>query len=634
LESIVESLLEEKTERRTTETLRDLASDHLPPTPSSGDIQYGTNERVPFLGLFDNAIWTRAEGKYTAKSGSDLDSPLDHDSRSATSPADELLINDSQAGYPGNSARAEKSERICQALANAIPSQEKLQEAITTNTAWWASIRKKILGPNATPEQVSLEAFVSHALSRGTPPQVAKVLQFVAKTVDEETLERLLIIVERLVLVDDEYMGTMEGLECALLQGNLYSDIGQARRAWLTYRRAITFAQIMGLNRTRLNMWQDMLWWGLFSADRFSSLMVGAPYSIADSHCNLTFGGKELPLNMTTVGFISRMAIMCGKVIDRTHATQEGSYSSLIALNNEMTQLGSKMPADYWELDDLAPVDTCLAAKWQEKALGSMIYHQLKLILHMPFMLKSVNNPEYSISRDHCFESARSLIRTYHKIRADANEHCQKGKSIDFIAFMATIALMLELLGYGNMACDPEQEEHDWKLIKSTMDTFARVSEKPFGKVAAQSYRAMLQLTQFRHMEPGRDQNSETKIVIPFFGTISVKRGQGLPISSSPSARSRHLASSVVNMGGALHQRIPMQHNQSVYQPLDSQIAYDGVYRQPTTYEPQDQAVVVESMLGYIPPALAWQNIGNFDLDQDWSWLVSDMPTSSMPPPS
>ena len=152
---------------------------------------------------------------------------------------------------------------------------------------------------------------------------------------------------------------------------------------------------------------------------------------------------------------------MSGKVIDRTHATKESSYSSLLELDNEMTRLGAKMPNDYWEVSDLAPLDPAGARKWQRKAIGSISYYQLKLILHMPYMLKSVDNAEYTFSRDCCFESARNLIRTYQKIRAEANQHCYKVKSIDFIAFMAAIALLLKLLGYGHMTNDPKQRDYD-----------------------------------------------------------------------------------------------------------------------------------------------------------------------------
>jgi hypothetical protein len=165
----------------------------------------------------------------------------------------------------------EKSSGIRQALAAAIPSQERLQEAVNKNKASWAALRAKILGPNSPPERTSLEAFVSHALRQGAPTQIAHVIQLVAKTVDEATFKKMLLLVDRLIILNDNYMATMEGLECALFQGMLYSEIGLFRRSWLIYRRALNAAQLLGLHRTRVGIWQDVLWWALYQADRFSS---------------------------------------------------------------------------------------------------------------------------------------------------------------------------------------------------------------------------------------------------------------------------------------------------------------------------------------------------------------------------
>lgn len=54
-----------------------------------------------------------------------------------------------------------------------------------------------------------------------------------------------LALVDRLVISDDEYAATLTGLECIVLQGKCYLDIGQPRRAWLAYRRGLVLGQLM-----------------------------------------------------------------------------------------------------------------------------------------------------------------------------------------------------------------------------------------------------------------------------------------------------------------------------------------------------------------------------------------------------
>jgi hypothetical protein len=571
------------------------------------------NGRAPLLSLFDNTVWTRAGGKHSSDPGTAECSPRVA-VKSQSNPRDdspEEGIHSTEQSAIADS----KKERICRTLIAAIPSQEKLQEAIDESKDWWKGMKSRFLGPNAPPEEVDLAAFVRKALTQGSPTQVAKVLQLVASVLDEVPFKRLLLLVDQLVLADDEFLGTLEGLECAVWQGALYSDIGQARRAWLTYRRAITFAQLLGLHRTRNTVLQDLLWHGLFQADRFSSLTLGAPYAVADSLCNMTFAGNHLPLNLSTAGFISKLALIAGKVIDRTHHFLDSSYTTLLETSHELTAMGAQMPRDYWDLDHPAPKDMRQATLWQEKTIGHMIFHQTKLVLHLPYMMKAVINTDYGYSRDMCFDSARDLLMLFHKMRAPVNARANKCKAVDYTAFMATVALVLGLLAYGEAAYDPSRGESDWAIIDTTMDLFKVISDKPFGKVASQSYLALQKLTKFRNHGPEADQNVETKVVIPFFGTICVQRGKGYP-SSSPSAFGGSSAS-------AMGPQVPTQHGPSSYPPMEQQNTYMQPTPQPPPYD--HPSFAFEPMPGYIPPTQGWQNVGNFDLDQDWAWLMDDL---------
>ena len=509
----------------------------------------------------------------------------------------------------------EKSNSIRQALASAIPSQERLQEAIHKNKASWAALRAKILGPSSSPEKTSLEAFVSHALRQGAPTQIAHVIQLVAKTVDEATFKKMLLLVDRLILLDDNYVATMEGLECALFQGMLYSEIGLFRRSWLIYRRALHAAQLLGLHRTRVGVWQDILWWALYQADRFSSLLIGAPYAVVDAHCNMTFGGKEVHLDATTHAFTSRLAIMCGKITDQSHHMQS-SYSSLLTMNDEMTHIGAKMPIDYWKLDDLAPKDIGQAGEWQERALGQAIYYNTRLILHIPYLLKSVNNADYSYSRDVCFETSRNLIVLFQKMRAEANDHAYKTKVVDFSAYTATVTLVLGFLGYGQM--DLKQWEADWTLIQATMDIFKRLSGKPFGEIAGESYRSLLQLTKICGNGSETDQDTKTEVMISFFGTVSVQRQRRPP--SDDQVAPQNFATNV-GPGVPLH-NFPSPHP-SVDPP--DRVRAMGFTGNHLAYE--HHSLVSEPPLEYVTPSVELQNVGSLSLDcnlslsldQDWS---------------
>ena len=66
-------------------------------------------------------------------------------------------------------------------------------------------------------------------------------------------MEKCVTAVSNLVTSDDELIGTVEGLECLILNGGFQINVGNMRRAWLNFRRALNIAQLMGLHRSSAN---------------------------------------------------------------------------------------------------------------------------------------------------------------------------------------------------------------------------------------------------------------------------------------------------------------------------------------------------------------------------------------------
>lgn len=130
-------------------------------------------------------------------------------------------------------------------------------------------------------------------------------------------LERILSVVSTLVLADDELVTSVEGIECLVLQGMYSINDGTPRRAWLTFRRALNLAQLMGLKRqsSASGINGRRLWLQLIQGDRYlvCTLLSGcASQSISRVHftnllvvtatriaCRIRLrrirGGRELP---------------------------------------------------------------------------------------------------------------------------------------------------------------------------------------------------------------------------------------------------------------------------------------------------------------------------------------------------
>lgn len=103
-------------------------------------------------------------------------------------------------------------------------------------------------------------------------------------------MERLLTAVRR-VNGNDDLHGSLESLECMMLEAQYHLHCGNLRRAWVVNRRAMLLAQLMGVHRAtplhnplRLrvldgrNVYQpEAMWARVVFLDRFLCLLLGLP---------------------------------------------------------------------------------------------------------------------------------------------------------------------------------------------------------------------------------------------------------------------------------------------------------------------------------------------------------------------
>jgi hypothetical protein len=70
-------------------------------------------------------------------------------------------------------------------------------------------------------------------------------------------MERNMSFIITNVTSDDELTGSVEGIECFVLQGLYQVMAGNFRRGWLAIRKAVNVAQLMGFHRVSLKTSQD-----------------------------------------------------------------------------------------------------------------------------------------------------------------------------------------------------------------------------------------------------------------------------------------------------------------------------------------------------------------------------------------
>lgn len=639
LESLVNSLITEKPDTKATEVLQLRSIPRVSQTPQSEDSPSSLdvvveNTHAPVMMMFDNAVLARPKGPVV---GTSPTTGLATSPECTATPKSAYHDSANLGGSDGpGSQSTSKAYQTRQALLSILPPYNELLHALKSNDQWWAMTSQKCPG---TRIGESSEQFAKRVLARGTPCELGSLVICYGSCTEDDVIDRCLDLVDRWIVSDDEYMGTLEGLECSILQAKVYADVGQARRAWLTFRRAIGFAQLMGLHRNRTGSQErESIWWSLYQGDKLFGLMLGMPYAISDDHCNMELDGRPIDDVFNNLTFIAKVAQFAGKVIDRNQAIREPTFSSLMDLDQEMNAYAAaKIPPDWQAIPPFS--ESIDPIEWQGKILAMMCFHQTRVYLHMPFMLKSTTNSGYEYCRDACLEGAREMLRLYHMLRSPGTPP-YACKVVDFVGFTASVLIVLGLLGYSRtVGHDPERDELDWGMIDKTIEILKCASSEKGGKVAEQSYQALEQLALVRNFDcvgPEQDGHS-TKIAIPFFGTISVQRGKSfkhVAAKPSPPSQPPSLSSGTAPTTPSFGESLSLSNTASkdhcsTYQD-NSFIAFDGFYMPHTSFDATQQPNNTSgsnTMTANWPivNGFLWDNVGNMDIDQDWGWYMNDL---------
>ncbi|KAI1769723.1 hypothetical protein F4818DRAFT_456678 [Hypoxylon cercidicola] len=125
-----------------------------------------------------------------------------------------------------------------------------------------------------------------------------------------------------LVTSNDVLIDSVEGLECLLVEGMYLLNTGNLRRAWLIFRRAISLAQMIGVDRiksppnikvldTRTRFSCLIIWSRLIYTERYLSLLIGMPSSTTGPFLS----AEDMNDGPPTARIEKAHALICGKII-------------------------------------------------------------------------------------------------------------------------------------------------------------------------------------------------------------------------------------------------------------------------------------------------------------------------------
>lgn len=560
--------------------------------------------KAPLLSLFDNAVLNHEENGFAQTSGPQA------------------------AGLGEYQPVMDKNSRVLRAVRAFVPNANDLTLILQVSRVWslqWQRNFPDILGEKfetLTPNQVqSVLEYIYRTLESDKAADVVRILLCLALSLQqlpgdfewvrlnlpaspEALQDYYLTSVETLLAPDEGFACTWDGLACMLLQAKFYIYMGKPRKAWLIFRRAISFAHLLGFHRQPEDQAEEFpnqqrsLWLQIWQRERYFSLILGLPYATANS--------DEILKNLEndTTGFFSgekfglRLGVILGHVIDRNQSPTNIDYPATVKIDQELEDCKNLMPLAC--LEAVPPAGLSLENIYDITGCKFM-YHNVRKLLHLPFMLKTSTDPRYQFSRLAALESSRAMIEAYQVLRNFERPVLTVCNIVDFQTFTAGMIILIDLLGYSkySLGHDDEQKTKDWEMVDGLTQSFKRLSEEKPCSVATQAARVLEDLCNARGRHPEMSEDVY-EAVLPYFGRIRIGRGKAFTSRQTP-----------------LHQNQQQSRPEQGSNPVE-------VDPYPTT----NFDGYLESLPG---DPLFWQNMEpnwtstvNLDLRNDWNWSLNE----------
>jgi hypothetical protein len=459
------------------------------------------------------------------------------------------------SGIRTPSCRPTKLERLRQTLVDLLPSQQDTNVLCEASSCWLLlhAFNLKHKGNPENGSNILPSSFNISEVSKQHPTLIARTLLYISvclqqlppnfdtsllhfPTSVESRIDRYVSTVQSLITSDDELVSTIEGLECLILQGIFHINGGNPRRAWLTFRRALNIAQLMGLHKkdTPVPTGREM-WCQIVQADRYLGLLLGLPCGCADE----VFGPEETFQNPDIDKdhlFTRKLCQLSGSIIERNSNDNIHAYAATQEIDEKLEQLARDLPASWWAVPAYIADDRSQkAAEAFDRLMVQIWYFQLEALLHLPFMLRAATERRFEYSKFTCLKASREMMYRYLALReTETKSFCCK--IVDFGALVATVTLLLGLLELPQASESQEvkeQKETDRALVRTVMTSMEELWRICGDVVAKQCVNVIKTLLSAE--SPAGPNGGNLRLTIPYFGTISIARP---PAGSSQSEKS------------------------------------------------------------------------------------------------
>lgn len=318
---------------------------------------------------------------------------------------------------------------------------------------------------------------------------------------DQNTMERLVDLATSRVTKDDRFLGSMEGLECLTIESVYHANVGNLRRSWLAIRRAMSVAQLMGLNRAHDQTQHEVLgarthydpcimWFRIVEFDRYLCMMLGLPQGCLDR----SMASSAALASDTLLGRMERVhCVIASRILERNENPPSSQDPTLTRdLDVELQKAARRLPSKWWLLPDLRLSPDPQALFWDTRRLFAQVLHyNLLNQLHLPYMLRSSSttpNAKHEYSLITCVNASREMLSRFIALRS-FDGVAYSCRTIDFIALMAAMTLLLAHLDSHRSETEnllAHQYHSDRAMIEQVKDNMEELNRASSDALSAQ----------------------------------------------------------------------------------------------------------------------------------------------------
>lgn len=266
------------------------------------------------------------------------------------------------------------------------------------------------------------------------------------------TMSRLVETASKSVTSDDELVSSLEGIECIMIEAMYHNNAGNLRRAWVTHRRAMTLAQMLGLHRgtaasatlldvrNRGRIDPEHMWYRLIISDRYLSLMLGLPQASLES----PFGSPQALEGCMSMERMERMESIAGGLILQRNGSDLHNLAKTQEADKLLQEAAALMPPKWW----LAPCVAAVVGHDGEelcetiRLMNQFTHYHLLVQLHLPYLLQSSDERKYEYSKATAVTASREILTRFVSFRGSVSvaAYC---RGVDLLAFIASTVMAI-----------------------------------------------------------------------------------------------------------------------------------------------------------------------------------------------